>query len=321
MYHFVRTTGDAERAFAFYADVLGIELERSMFAGPAPPGAPPERIRSVAEAGSDPLVWNLTDTHGARFRTAFMRAPNAPFGLELSEFFDIPRNERAAQPWDPGASMLMFDVRDLAMITARLGRIGAPIVTLGGTPVDTRDGRALLVRDPDGSLVLLRQASPAEIAVAAEPGAIVGLSIGITVADLPRALSFYRDLLGFEVGTTQRATAAELRVQGLDAGTLMRTPISIPDTDIEVTLSTFELAPTASATPFRWRIQDVGAPQLQLEVAGLDTLLERTRRSGYRFLSVGGEPIQRPFGRFVFAIDADGVLVEYVEPAVQRGVE
>ena len=43
-------------------------------------------------------------------------------------------------------------------------------------------------------------------------------------------------------------------------------------------------------------------------------LLERTARAGYRFLSVGDQPIQRPFGRFVFAIDPDGVLVEFVEP-------
>ena len=47
-----------------------------------------------------------------------------------------------------------------------------------------------------------------------------------------------------------------------------------------------------------------------------DALLERTAAAGYRFLSVGGKPIDRPFGRFVFAKDPDGVLVEYVEPAV-----
>jgi hypothetical protein len=69
------------------------------------------------------------------------------------------------------------------------------------------------------------------------------------------------------------------------------------------------------AEPFLWRIQDVGSPQFQLAVVGLDALLESTRRAGYGFLSVGGKPIQRPFGRFVFAIDGDGVLVEYVEAA------
>ena len=68
------------------------------------------------------------------------------------------------------------------------------------------------------------------------------------------------------------------------------------------------------AKPFAWRLQDVGSPQFQLQVAGLDALMARTTQAGYRFLSAGGKPIQRPFGRFVFAIDPDGVLVEFVEP-------
>ena len=70
----------------------------------------------------------------------------------------------------------------------------------------------------------------------------------------------------------------------------------------------------ARPEPFHWKIQDVGSPQLQLEVRDLDTLIERTRAAGYRFLSVGAKPIQRPFGRFVFAIGPDAELVEYVEP-------
>jgi len=41
-----------------------------------------------------------------------------------------------------------------------------------------------------------------------------------------------------------------------------------------------------------------------------------TSRAGYRFISVGGKPIQRPFGRFVFAVDPDGILVEFVEPSM-----
>jgi hypothetical protein len=58
-----------------------------------------------------------------------------------------------------------------------------------------------------------------------------------------------------------------------------------------------------------------GSPEFQLEVSGLDVLMDRTKNAGYRFLSVGAKPIQRAFGRFVFAIDPDGALVEFVEPA------
>src|SRR6185437_5383127 len=87
------------------------------------------------------------------FRTVFMRAPDTPFGLELSEFFDIARSDRAPNAWDPGASTLIFSVRDLDAVLGRLKARGAPVVTLGGAPVRTSGGRAIVVRDPDGCLI------------------------------------------------------------------------------------------------------------------------------------------------------------------------
>jgi hypothetical protein len=86
---------------------------------------------------------------------------------------------------------------------------------------------------------------------------------------------------------------------------------------VAVVLSEFALpaGATQPARRFDWRLQDVGSPQFQLEVSGLDALIDRTKNAGYRFLSVGAKPIQRAFGRFVFAIDPDAVLVEFVEPA------
>ena len=109
LYNWVHSTADAERAFAFYRDVFGIVLAPSPF---IPNATAPEGIRPLAEVTGDPLIWDLTDTQGSRARTVFMRAPNTPFGLELSEFVDIPRETRSANPWDPGASRLIFRVRD-----------------------------------------------------------------------------------------------------------------------------------------------------------------------------------------------------------------
>lgn len=317
IYNWVQTTGDAERAFPFYRDALGIELARSPFVPASAGGAPVEQIRPRSAAGSDPLVWNLTNTNGARFRTVFTHAANTPFGLELSEFFDIPRSERAPNPWDPGAAKLIFRVRDLAGVRAKLQ--AASVVTIGGAPLDTPAGRSLLVRDPDGSLVQLTQASAEEIR-AKPAGEIIETAIGISVSDTKAALDFYSGLLGFPVNETRRGTPAELRLNGLTEGELVETRITIPGTAVSVVLHSFRVTPSTAPppTPYRWRIQDVGAPQLQLQVTGLDELLERTKRSGYRFLSVGARPIERPFGRFVFAIDPDGVLVEFVERASQR---
>jgi catechol 2,3-dioxygenase-like lactoylglutathione lyase family enzyme len=143
----------------------------------------------------------------------------------------------------------------------------------------------------------------------------VSTTIGLTVASTGAALAFYRDLLGFTVLGTRTATDAELRLNGLPRGRLAETTIEIPGTSVAVLLAEFTPPRGIAPEPFRWRIQDVGAPQLQLRVRDLDALLERTKAAGYRFLSVGAKPIQRAFGRFVFAIDPDGALVEFVEPA------
>ena len=318
LYNWIHSTADAERSFQFYRDVFGIELASSPFA--ASSDAPPEPIRSAANAGSDPLVWDLTNTRGSRFRTVFMRASNTPFGLELSEFFDVPRNDRKANTWDPGASRLIFDVRDFDVVMARLKARGSPVVTAGGAALDTPMGRAILVRDPDGYLVEVRQASPRAVSSVSLPGNVIETSIAITVGQRTRALDFYQGLLGFDAGPARQANAAELRVLGLTAGGLTETRLAIPGNSINIILSEIALPDAAgiTAAPFDWRIQDVGAPQLQLEVIGIDALIERTKASGYRFLSVGARPIQRPFGRFVFAIDADGILVEFVEPVGSR---
>jgi catechol 2,3-dioxygenase-like lactoylglutathione lyase family enzyme len=319
LYNWIHGTGDAERSFSFYHDVFGIELARSPFAGAASANARPEPIRPVSQAGSDPLVWALTNTHGSRFRTVFMRAANTPFGLELSEFFDVPRSDRHANPWDPGASKLIFTVRNLNAVVARLTTRRTPVVTMGGVALNTPNGRAILVRDPDGYLVEVRQASSAAVTAAKEPGDVIETAIGISVAQRDRSRAFYETLLGFQLRATRPANDAELRVNGVTNGKLTQTVMSIPGIETTVVLAEFARPTTANppAVPFEWRVQDVGAPQFQLEVAGLDALLERTARAGYRFLSVGGQPIQRPFGRFVFAIDPDGILVEYVEPAAR----
>ena len=135
------------------------------------------------------------------------------------------------------------------------------------------------------------------------------------VEDTARAFELYRDLLGFDVRESWQADGAELALYGLAAGRLEQTATLIPGTAIAVMFTEFTLPDGVTARPFRWQLQDVGSPQFQLQVRGLDELIERTQAAGYRFLSVGARPIQRPFGRFVFAIDADNILVEYAEPA------
>ncbi len=318
IYNWIHSTGDGEISFPFYRDILGIKLVRSPFGGPVAEDTPPPQIRPASEARSDPLIWNLTDTEGSRFRNIFMHTDNTPFGLELSEFFDISRNEKAPNPWDPGASRLIFHVRNLDTVLASLEAAEATVITSGGEALNTPDGLSILVQDPDGYLIQITQASATEIAGASSPDQIVSTAIGLTVADTAASLQFYQELLGFDVRGTRQGTSIELQLNGLSDGQLTRTRMLLPGTAVIVMLDEF-IFPTGSpvVSPVDWRIQDVGSPQFQLQVTDLDVLIEKTQQAGYRFLSIGAEPIQRAFGRFVFAIDPDGVLVEFVEPTTQ----
>lgn len=317
LYNWIHTTAQGELTFPFYRDMFGMVLVASPFGGPVPAGAPPPRIRPASEARSDELIWKLTDSEGSRFRNIFMHTPNTPFGLELSEFYDIPRSERPASPWDPGASRLIFHVRNLEELYARLREGNTPVVSLEGIQT-TAAGRSVLIRDPDAYLIELVQASAREIAAAVAPDEeVIATHIGLTVADTARSLRYYQNLLGFQLLATRQGSAVDLQLNGLAGGSLNQTTLQIPGTETQVVLSEFQV-PAGTVPPPRaltWGIEDVGSPQFQLQVSNLDSLITRTQEAGYDFLSWDAEPIQRAFGRFVFAIDPDGILVEYVEPA------
>ena len=83
---------------------------------------------------------------------------------------------------------------------ARLTARRTPVVTIGGVPLNTPNGRAILVRDPDGYLVEVRQASPAAVTAAKASGDVIETGIWISVARRERALAFYAKLLGFQLG-------------------------------------------------------------------------------------------------------------------------
>jgi hypothetical protein len=117
----------------------------------------------------------------------------------------------------------------------------------------------VLIRDPDGYLIEVKQAPAAAVSQATAPGDVIATSIGITVASRDRAREFYEKLLGFTVNGTRSASATELRRHGLAGGTLTETAMSIPGTAVTVVLSEYALpaGTTPRARPFKWRLQAV----------------------------------------------------------------
>ncbi len=245
-----------------------------------------------------------------------MRLPNAPF-RELSEFDDIETRTPLPNLWDPGATTLILEVRDIDAVLALIRKVRVPIVTLSAEPVNIGTTRArsrsILVRDPDGYLIQVIQATPDSLKQAGGADAVIGAGIGLSVSDLHRERAFYSVLLGFDIHNAAgfRVDKAVLDLIGLRKGRLRLSAAYVPGTRARVEFYEFQ---DVSGSPVRLRIQDPGAPQLQLRVDGLDQLINRAKEAGYAFVSAGAKTIQRAFGRFVFAVDPNGVLVEFVEP-------
>ena len=162
IFNWIHSTADLDRGYAFYHEVFGLEMVNAPF-GAIPGAPPPDTIRRRSEAIADPVIGELTNTRGARFRNVFLRLPSAPFGLELSEFNDIENRALRPNLWDPGATTLILEVRDIEAILAAIRKRRAAIVTLSAEPVNIGSTRApsrsILVRDPDGYLVQVIQAA------------------------------------------------------------------------------------------------------------------------------------------------------------------
>jgi len=305
LYHWIHSTADLDRGWEFYHSVFGMELESSPFGGNT--GATPRPPRPRSEASADPIIWDLTNTHGSRFRNEFMTIPGVYFGHELSEFSGVEQRAIRANLWDPGATMLILNVDHLEASLDALKKAGGEIVSAEGKPVSLDGTRAVIARDPDGYLL--------ELIESPKPGA----AIGVTVAKVEQTHRFYEDLLGFKIQSPVRFENKALKLAGLSGGEYRVSSALIPGTSIRIEFFEFRKVSGPAGeriTPHsvRYRIQDPGAPQFQFRVRDLDHLLEESKRRSVPFVSVGQKPIERAFGRFVFVTDPDGVLVEFVHP-------
>jgi glyoxylase I family protein len=136
---------------------------------------------------------------------------------------------------------------------------------------------------------------------------------GITVADLGRALGFYRDLLGLEVLAERVASEPYIqRLVDAPGGTLHLVHMRIPGTEHILELIEYrgvERRPAAG-----WP-RDPGQGHICLFVEGLDDLCARLREAG---ISTIADPVTATAGRnagtrIVYARDPDGFWVELME--------
>jgi len=156
----------------------------------------------------------------------------------------------------------------------------------------------------------------AAVAQAQTSGLVVGSGnyFSPIVADLDKAVAFYRDGLGFEM---QGAPA------NADGNAPLRAMFGLPDARLRWLIGRappiaggVEIVEVSQANgkPVTRRVQDSGAITLVATVRDLDATFARLKKLGAPVVTRSGAPVKLSVGRMVVVQDPAGHFVEIVQP-------
>jgi glyoxylase I family protein len=136
---------------------------------------------------------------------------------------------------------------------------------------------------------------------------------GITVSDIEPSLSFWRDVLGFELShrAHQKGELAE-QITGVSGAEILIAVLKAPGHKIE--LLEYR-APVDRRQQTDRRPCDLGAAHIALTVDNLDEVLDRIATSGWK---AAGEPQTLTIGpnagkRVIYVRDPDGTTIEFMQ--------
>jgi catechol 2,3-dioxygenase-like lactoylglutathione lyase family enzyme len=135
---------------------------------------------------------------------------------------------------------------------------------------------------------------------------------GITVSNLKRSLTFWRDVLGFELShqAHQKGELAE-QITGVPGAEILIAVVKAPGHKIEL----LEYRAPADRKHAELRPCDAGSVHVALTVDNLDAVLETIAASGWK---AAGTPQTLATGpnagkRVIYVRDPDGTTIEFME--------
>ena len=271
--NFSPIVSDLEKSLAFYNDLLG--------AMPAPTPA----------WGADPALLNFLGVPSAQLRFSSVRIPGSTMRVEIVEFKDVDRKPAQPRLQDPGAMRLILIVRDVDALLAHLKERGARVATTGSTPVRLETtafkGRAVVVKDPDGFFVELRQPDALPESTAPATSNVVDARVGVTVEDTEKTMRFYRDVLGLQpqVAPAFVSDRAMMDVMGTGGARVRLSTAIVPASRLVLEFVEFQ---GIDRKPIGARIQDPGATRLQLRVKDTDAAVKAMTAAGGVVITTGG---------------------------------
>ncbi len=139
---------------------------------------------------------------------------------------------------------------------------------------------------------------------------------GITVVDLERSLSFWRDVLGFDVVLRDEVAGETLeQITGVRGGAMSLALLDVPGGGGQIEL--LEYREPADRRHLRPRPSDVGSLHVALFVDDIEAVLRDAAAAGW---SSNGTPRTMQEGpargiTFLYMTDPDGTIVELVQAA------
>jgi len=260
----------------------------------------------------NPRLHSMMGTNGANERHVNARVPGG-FALEPIELANIDQRPARPRVQDPGAITLVVYVRDLDALLAKATQAGVPVLTPGGRPVAIANGRAVLIEDPDGRPVELRQASPLPQTNAPAGSNVVGARLSMTIADREKTKDLYNDRFGFAFEATTPSFKADPLYQALTGakGQVRHSVMTAPGGQMTIELVEFK---GVDQKPLRTRLQDPGSARIQVRVRQIDQVLAMVTATGSKPISTGDRPVKLPPNLVgVMVPDMDNLYLTLIE--------
>src|SRR5687767_1766397 len=267
-----------QKTMQFYS-LLGIEVPEGSTTAPRP-------------YSTNQRLHSMLGTNGASERHLNARVPGS-IGLEPIEFAAIDQRPAKPRVQDAGAITLVLLVRDVDALLAKATQAGVPVLTPGGRPVaQANRTRSVLLADPDGRPVELRQVDPLPATTAPATSNVIGARLTMTVADTAKTMQLYQERLrfAFEGGKTFVADRDLTALTGLEAQ-VRRSVMTAPGGRMTIELLEFK---GVKGTPLRTRIQDPGSARIQLTVRDLPAVVEMIKASGSQVVTTGDRAVALP---------------------------
>jgi catechol 2,3-dioxygenase-like lactoylglutathione lyase family enzyme len=305
--NFIHIVGNLGRTIDFYHDVLGL-----------PPAAPGGQLQAPKFAPDVPVARLYAVPTSTPVGVAVFRLPERGVGLEFAEFRNVAQRSVRPRPQDPGAAVLILDVRNLDAILTKAHAANVAVVTAGGAPVAGSDAagttRSIVLRDPDGYYIELVEHPPAADTGSdgGAAGNVLHARLMLSVADTDRSVHFYRDLLGLplQVDAAFTPDAALSRLMGVPHARFRHSIATVPGTDFRYDFVEWK---GVARRPDRARVFDHGVDVLRIVVGNVDTFVAQLKSAGIRVASTGDGVValNAAFHASILA-DPNGLYVEPV---------